>query len=109
MTTLITSSERNITNEQLEKSIKGYIDADSLELYSIATNFSGHGHYEIEAEYLIDGKSLIIKSTTDNMNLIDAWKSGDNYEDGEDNFESWDDVADTMLRLVNNNLIEEIK
>ena len=102
--TTFTSNQYNVTEEVLSNSFNHFItDVENLNLWNISISPSGHGHYSIEAIFNVDGEELVIKNKTNNMQLIDAWKSGMNdlYEDGEDGFENWTEVAETMLSTIN--------
>jgi hypothetical protein len=73
----------------------------TLDLNGIQLLPSGHGHYAIEASFHIDGKPLIIKTRTSNMELVDAWKDGmhDNFQNHHF-YDSWDDVVRSMLNTI---------
>lgn len=101
MKTQFTSNEYGVTAEQLANNFNGDIEnVETLNLWSISLAPSGRGHYKLTIELNINGEELIIKTSTSNMNLIDAWTSGDNYEDGEDMFENWNEVVDSMLNVI---------
>lgn len=91
------SNQYGISEEQL-RDLNTW-NAESFTLESIQLRPSGHGHYDLVATMTVNGKSHIHTSSTTNMQLVDAWKSGmqDIYEDGEDGFDDWDEVIETML------------
>jgi hypothetical protein len=72
---------------------------EELCMWSISVLPSGHGHFSIRAEWIIDGKKEVVIKTTNNMELIDAWKEGSlDFVVGY--YNSWDEVVDTILELV---------
>ncbi len=101
--TTFTSNQYNVSLESLSSAFDHLLtDVENLNLWYISIFPSGHGHYSIEAAFNVNDKELIIKTTTSNMQLVDAWKSGmnDNYEDGEDGFDNWNEVVETMMSVV---------
>lgn len=116
-TTVFRSEQNGITEENLLKYFT-YIDyAASVNLYDINLSPSGHGHYSITAIFEvtdIDNNSHTVKVNrkTNNMQLIDAWKSNTNglYENGDDGFDNWNEVVESMLFTINPNdiIVEEI-
>ena len=104
MKTTFTSHQHKITPVQISSYFEGFVQGvEELDLYNIQLLPAGHGHYSIEATFIADGEEIVIEKTTNNMQLVDAWKSGmqDMYENGEDGFDDWDDVVDTMLSTIN--------
>ena len=103
MKTQIISNQYNMTSEFLAQYFDNIITGvNDFELWSISVSPSGHGHYSITCEFIVDGLTKIVKTKTSNMHLIDAWKSGiqDMYEDGEDGYDNWDEVIETMLNTI---------
>lgn len=104
METLFTSNQYKVSNENLSNSFDGFItNVKNLKLWNISILPSGHGHYSIETLFIVNDKEKIIKTKTNNMQLIDAWKSGMNdlYDDGEDGFDNWNEVVESMLFAIN--------
>jgi len=52
--------------------------ADDVQLYDISKSFSGHGHYRITLELILNGTSKTFSTVIDTMTVIDDW----NDEDG---------------------------
>ena len=103
METQIISNQYNISSEFLTLYFDNIITGvNDFELWSISVSPAGHGHYSIACEFILDGLTKIINTKTSNMHLIDAWKSGmsDMYEDGDDGFDNWDEVTETMLNTI---------
>jgi len=109
------SRAHKITGQHLSQYFDGELsNVLDLEIYHIEVRFSGHGHYTIIAEFIVNDEKLKIKTTTNNMPLIDAWKSlmSDNYEEGEDGYDNEDEIIESMLSAINpedriNNLAKE--
>lgn len=101
--TVFKSYEYGINEEQLAQSLESLDNVGEVILWDINLLPSGHGHYAITAKYEVDGQEILVKTKTSNMELVDAWKSGmkDLYEDGEDGFDNWDEVAECMLGAIN--------
>ena len=116
-TTIFRSNQFGVTEDNLFHFFT-YIDyCASLELYDIQINPSGFGHYSIKVifdckDFENNNHRIEVKTKTNNMQLVDAWKSGMNgmYEDGEDGFENWNDVVESMLCAIDaeNEIIEQI-
>lgn len=103
MSTIFTTQQYNVSEENLSNYFDGELeDVKELNLWNVNILPSGHGHYSIEATFNVNGDELIVKTKTSNMSLIDAWKSGmaDLYEDGEDGFDNWDEVVESMLYAI---------
>ena len=103
METIFTSNQYNVAQDQLSEYFSNSVDdIKELNLSDVSILPSGHGHYSIKAKFEVDGNELEVKTKTSNMQLIDAWKSGmnDNYEDGEDGFDNWDEVVESMLIVI---------
>jgi hypothetical protein len=101
MKTEFNSFEHCVSNEELENHFDGYIEGvDTLELVNIELYVSGHGHYKVKTTLNVNDKEIVINAVTSNMNLTDAWKSGerDLYYDGDDGFDNWNEVVTSMLR-----------
>ncbi len=114
MTTQFTTNEYNVTEDQLSTSFDGFIEnVDYLNLWNIQLSPSGHGHYAIEATFNVNEKELVIKTKTNDMQLVDAWKTGvydfDQREDAY--FDTWDEVVASMLSTIDaeENIVEFIE
>jgi len=70
-----------------------------LVLKNIEFKFKSQGHYTLIGLFELDDETIEKRVVITNMNLADAWKSGmiDQYEDGEDGFNNWDEVVETVL------------
>ncbi len=99
MKTQFTTNQYNVSEENLSNHFNGLTEkVDELNLWDISILPCGHGHYSIEATFNVDGKELIVKTRTSNMQLIDAWKSG--MDDMYDGFDNWDEVVESMLCAI---------
>lgn len=76
------------------------IENELIELYDISLSPAGHGHYNIIALWLIDGKEKRIVRKTDNMLLVDAWKDGE-FDLDSGYYDNWEDVVEAMISLIN--------
>ena len=97
------SNQYGIEKRHLSEYFNKLDSVDSLRLHGVYLRFSGHGHYKIKSKwYVNDEEEFEFNVVTTNTNLTDAWKSGmqDLYEDGDDGFENWDDVVNSMLRVI---------
>ena len=100
------SNQKNVSQDSLLNYFEDKIEnVKSLELYDLSLFPAGHGYYYIQAVFKIDRKeftSLTIKTKTNNVLLIDAWKSGMNedFDNGDDGFKSWEDVCKAMLSAI---------
>jgi len=113
MVTQFNSFQYGVSVENISNSFGGLnYGVSVLSLWNISVVPSGHGHYDIFAEFKTEEKVFKLKTTTSNMQLIDAWKSGMNdlYENGEDGFDDWDEVVESMLSTINaqDQIIESI-
>lgn len=91
--------ESKISERAFQNFIKK-LDTDAeLDLNGITTLPSGYGHYKISYHFDINGNEKIIEKVTDNMPLIDAWKSGEgNFEEGV--YDNWKEVEEAILDLI---------
>jgi hypothetical protein len=91
------SYQYGIKNADMEK----FFNKHSLPrtLWGITLLPCGHGHYSLTSYWVINESDVAIKRTITDMRLVDAWKSGmdDLYEDGDDGFDNWGEVINTML------------
>ena len=100
------SNQKNVSQDSLLNYFEDKIqNVKSLELYDLSLFPAEHGHYYIQAIFKIDRREftlLTIKTKTNNMSLIDAWNSGMNedFDNGDDGFESWEDVCQAMLCAI---------
>jgi len=51
--------------------------ADDVQLYYVSKSFSGHGHYRITLELILNGTSKTFSTVIDNMGVIDDWSDED--------------------------------
>lgn len=104
MTTQFTTNEYNVTENQLSNLVDSFdrhLEMETFNLWNIQLSPAGHGHYSIEATFNVNDKEVVIKTKTNNMQLVDAWRSGvDMYEGGEDGFDNWDEVVESMFYTI---------
>jgi hypothetical protein len=92
------SQQYNVTPLDVAQSYELF-GGEFLVLKNIEFKFKGHGHYTLIGLFELDDETIEKRVTITDMNLVDAWKSGmrDLYEDGEDGFNNWDEVVETVL------------
>ena len=76
--------------------------ADDVQLYDISKSFSGHGHYRITLELILNGITKTFSTVIDNMTVIDDW----NDEDGNITSETIMYVIGKFEDQINEYLIE---
>jgi len=112
MKTNFTSYQTGITKEHLKSHFKG-VDVEEFTLWDVSVSPSGHGHYSASVQLEVDNMMHTIHLLIDDMQLIDAWKSGmrNLYEDGEDGFDNWDEAVYSLLSKteIDNEIIETLK
>ena len=98
----LTSNQIGINTDQLTTFFGEMENVNELDLWNISLIVSGYGHYKIASTWNVNGKKIELNRTTNNMRLIDAWKSRmqDLYEDGEDGYDNWDEVVESMLNTI---------
>jgi hypothetical protein len=69
--------EQRLSNH-LEELQNIFQNADDVQLYDVSKSFSGHGHYRINLELIINGIAKTFTTVIDTMTVIDDW----NDEDG---------------------------
>jgi hypothetical protein len=101
MKTEYTSKQNKVTAQNLQSYFGNQKQVEFFNLWDITITKKGHGHYVIKTIININNEEITIKSITNDMQLIDVWKSGINemYEEGENDcyYEKWDEVVDSML------------
>lgn len=100
--TNFTANQYQITDNQIEAFFGAIQGVHDLNLWNISLSPSGHGHYSITSTWNVNGSEIEIKTTTNNMQLVDAWKSGmqDLFEEGDDGYDNWNEVVESMLNAI---------
>ena len=108
----IISMVDGISDETLEQifSDNGIKIKDEIEFYldSLINKFSGYGHYELIAEFIINGEYVEFSMITTNMAIPDEWDEDDEYFKTENAwFESQEHVKEVALdKIISSNLTE---
>ena len=101
METIFKSTQHGVNDSQLSKYFDGNIEGvKELKIADISIRPSGHGHYKIKAAFVVDGTELDVKTTTSNMELIDAWKDHMNDTFNDEPHHYYDDENDLVNSML---------
>lgn len=97
MKTQFNSRQHNVSKENLEYVFPlGISNVDTATLLSINVHPKGYGHFDVIVDVEINGMDEEFRGTTSNMQMVDAWKSGEEFVDTS-MFDSWADVVYSLL------------
>lgn len=97
MKTQFNSRQHNVSKEYLKFLFPlGISNVDTATLHSISVHPKGHGYFDVIVDVEINGMDEEFRGDTSNMQMIDAWKSGEEFVDTT-MFDSWADVVYSLL------------
>ena len=105
--------ESNVPDASLINYFSETEGIEEISLYSITIQRKAYGQYIIVAQCNVNNARIIngrnvsnetinVRASTTNTQLIDAWNSSIHaWEEGEDGFDTWEEVVDCMLSTLN--------